>query len=235
LALAGTTITPSFAASEADIFIVQGLPGKDIDVAIDGVTLEQGIKTAAVPGPFKVQPGKRVVTVTVEGKALPPSSFSIKAGAKADIVVRLPASSSGAPQVTVFTYNDVAVPKGKAFLVVANTSTASRIAIRLDNRSLFKKIENSRFAQQSVPAGTQQMSILPTGQVNPNNPVSVEVNAAAMNRVYVIGDAKANTMRVAKHDIAATRTGSEKPEEINTGTGGQAVGEGPSTEVNLTR
>jgi hypothetical protein len=235
LALAGTTIAPSYAVSEAEIFIVQGLPGKDIDVAIDRVSKASDVKTGAVAGPFKVQPGKRMVTFSEDGKTFPSRSISVKAGGKADVVVGLPLSSSGAPRVTVYKYNDVAVPKSKALLSVANTSTASRIAIRLDNQTTFSKIANGRFDQKSVPVGTPKMSVVPTGQANPNGPVPVTINGAAMNRMYVVGDPKANTMMVAKHDVTATRTGSKKPEEINTGTGGQAVGKGPSMEVNLAR
>jgi hypothetical protein len=36
LALAGLTISPSYAADDTEIYIVQGVPGKDLDVAIDG-------------------------------------------------------------------------------------------------------------------------------------------------------------------------------------------------------
>lgn len=235
LALAGTTITPSYAASEAEFFIVQGLPGKDLDVAIDGVSKVPDVKTGAVAGPFKVQPGKRMVTFSEDGKTFPSRTISVSAGSKADVVVGLPLSSSGAPRVTVYKYNDVAVPKSKALLTVANTSTASHIAIRLDNQTTFSKIPNGRFEQQLVPAGTHQMSIVPRGQANPNGPIPVSINGAAMNRMYVVGDTKANTTMVAKHDVTATSTGSERPGEINTGTGGQAVGKGPSMEVNLAR
>ena len=42
-------------------------------------------------------------------------------------------------------------------------------------------------------------------------------------------------MNVAVHVLTVGSTGSEKPSEVNTGTGGQAVGNGPSLEVNLTR
>ena len=43
------------------------------------------------------------------------------------------------------------------------------------------------------------------------------------------------TMNVAVHVLDAGTTGSEQPSEVNTGTGGQAVGDGPSLAVNLVR
>ena len=53
LALAGLTITPSYAADDTEIYIVQGVPGKDLDVAIDGESVAEDVKTAAVAGPVQ--------------------------------------------------------------------------------------------------------------------------------------------------------------------------------------
>jgi hypothetical protein len=50
-----------------------------------------------------------------------------------------------------------------------------------------------------------------------------------------VGDPEKKTMNVAVHVITAGTTGSEEPSEVNTGTGGQAVGDGPSLAVNLAR
>ena len=36
LTLAAVTISPSYAANDTDVYIVQGLPGKNLDVEIDG-------------------------------------------------------------------------------------------------------------------------------------------------------------------------------------------------------
>ena len=56
-----------------------------------------------------------------------------------------------------------------------------------------------------------------------------------MNRVYAVGDPEKKTMNVAVHVIATGSSGSGKPSEVNTGTGGQAVGESPSLVVHLVR
>src|SRR4051794_2129076 len=57
LGLADLAAGPSFAASKANLYVVQGLPGRSVDVTIDGKTVAKGVKTAAVVGPFKVAPG----------------------------------------------------------------------------------------------------------------------------------------------------------------------------------
>jgi hypothetical protein len=88
-----------------------------------------------------------------------------------------------------------------------------------------------------VPVATYKVSIVPTGKTKPVffGPVSLTVKGEAINRVYAVGDPEKKTMNVCVHVLAANETGSGKPSEVNTGTGGQAVGEGPSLQVNFAR
>ena len=88
-----------------------------------------------------------------------------------------------------------------------------------------------------VPVATYEVSIVPTGETKPVffGPVNLTVKGQAINRVYAVGDPEKKTMNVAVHVISVATTGSKKPSEVNTGTGGQAVGDGPSLEVNLAR
>ena len=57
----------SYAADEAKMYVVQGLPGQNLDVAVDGKSVADGVKTAAVAGPFKVKAGSRKVTFSDDG------------------------------------------------------------------------------------------------------------------------------------------------------------------------
>jgi hypothetical protein len=237
LALASATISPSYAANDTEIYIVQGLPGKNLDVEIDGQSVAQDVKTAAVAGPFKVKPGSRMVTYSENGTKVLENTFSIKEGSKADVVAHLPASSSGDPLVTVYKYEDVKVPKGKAQLVVSHVAAVPPADIRVNDQVLFANIANGESLQLMVPVATYKVSIVPTGETKPVffGPVSLTVKGGAINRVYAVGDPEKKTMNVAVHVITASTTGSKKPSEVNTGTGGQAVGDGPSLEVNLAR
>ena len=149
------TISPSYAANDTEIYIVQGLPGKNLDVAIDGESVAEDVKTAAVAGPFKVEPGSRTVTFSEDGTTVLENTFSIKEGSKADIVAHLPASSSGDPLVTVYKYDDIKVPKGKAFLggCIAD--------VRVDETVLFENIANGESLELMVPVATRWTSCRP--------------------------------------------------------------------------
>jgi hypothetical protein len=237
LALAGITISPSYAANDTEVYIVQGLPGKNLDIDIDGNSVATGVKTAAVAGPFKVKPGHRMVTFSENGTTVLENSFSIKEGSKADIVAHLPASSSGDPLVTVYKYDNVKVPNGKALLVVSHVAAVPPADIRVNGQVLFANIANGESLQLVVPVATYKVSIVPTGETKPVffGPVALTVKGGAINRVYAVGDPEKKTMNVAVHVLTASGSGSGKPSEVNTGTGGQAVGEGPSLVVNLAR
>ena len=237
LALAGITISPSYAANDTEVYIVQGLPGKNLDIEIDGNSVATGVKTAAVAGPFKVKPGHRMVTFSENGTTVLKNSFSIKEGSKADIVAHLPASSSGDPLVTVYKYDEVKVPNGKALLVVSHVAAVPPADIRVNGQVLFANIANGESLQLVVPVATYKVSIVPTGETKPVffGPVALTVKGGAINRVYAVGDPEKKTMNVAVHVLTASGSGSGKPSEVNTGTGGQAVGEGPSLVVNLAR
>ena len=162
LALAAVTISPSYAANDTDVYIVQGLPGKNLDVEIDGKSVASGVKTAEVAGPFKVKPGKNTVTFSENGSEILKRTFSVKNGGKADVVAHLPASSSGDPLVTVYKYDDVKLPKGKAFLAVSHTAAVPPADVRVDGQVLFANIANGESLDLTVPVATYKVAIVPS-------------------------------------------------------------------------
>lgn len=226
LGLAGLTAGPSFAANTASLYVVQGLPGRNVDVKIDGKTVARGVKTAAVVGPFTVGPGSRKVTFSDSGKELLSRSFSAQARSSWDVVVHLPAGGSTDPTVTVFRNDTSAVPRGKAELVVAHTATVPAADVRVNGKVLFSNIANGQSLDLTVPVATYKVAITPTGKKSPVylGPVSLTVKGGAVNRVYALGDPNNNTMNVAVHVLATGSSGSDRPQKVDTGTGGEAAG-----------
>lgn len=237
LALAGVAAAPSYAADDAQIYVVQGLPGNNLDVLVDGKTVAKNVKTAAVVGPFDVKGGSRTVTFKDDGKVVLEQKFSVKAKSSWDVVVHLPASTSSKPTVTVFKNDLKAVPQGKAELTVAHTAAVPPADIRVNGKVLFANVANGESLNLTVPVATYKVAIVPTGESSPVilGPVSLTVKGGSLNRVYAVGDPEKKTMNVAVHVIATGSSGSDKPSEVNTGTGGQAVGEQSPLFVKLTR
>jgi hypothetical protein len=237
LAFAGLIAGPSYAADSAEIFIVQGLPGRTLDVSIDGSSVAKGVKTAEVAGPFKVAAGSREVTFSADGDVVLERTFSVKAKSSWDAVVHLPAQSGGKPLVTVFKNDLSAVPKGKASLTVAHVAAVPPADIRVNDKVLFANIANGESLNLVVPVATYKVEIVPTGETEPVvlGPVDLTVQSGSLNRVYAVGDPGKKTMTVALHVIKLTTKGSGKPSKVNTGTGGQAVGQEPPLYVDLLR
>jgi Domain of unknown function (DUF4397) len=237
LAVAALIAGPSYAADSAEIYVVQGLPGKALDVSVDGNSVAKGVKAAEVAGPFKVAAGSRKVTFTSDGEVVLERTFSVKASSSWDVVVHLPAQSSGSPLVTVFKNDLSAVPKGKASLTVAHVAAVPPADILVNDKVLFANIANGESLNLVVPVASYKVAIVPTGETEPVilGPVDLTVQGGSLNRVYAVGDPDKKTMTVAVHVITLTTKGSGKPSKVNTGTGGQAVVQEPPLFVNLLR
>ncbi len=237
VAFAGLSMGTSHAADEATIYVVQGIPGQNLDVEVDGETVAENVKTAAVAGPFTIDAGSTKITFSDGGETVAESTFSVKAKSSTDIVVHLPAAADEDPVVTVFPNDLDSVPKNKASLVVAHTALVPPADIRVNGDVLFENIANGESLQLTVPVATYRVAIVPTGETEPVvlGPLSLTVKGGAVNRVYAVGDPGKKTMNVAVHVIPTSSTGSDEPDEVNTGTGGQAVGVSPAFLPPLTR
>ena len=221
LGLAGLTVAPASSASGyAELYVVQGLPGRSVDVAVDGKTVARDIGTAKVAGPFTIGSGTRTVTYSDDGEVLLEREWKVPAGGSQDVVLHLPAESGGDPMITVFRNDLSDVPQGKASLTVAHTARVGEADIRVDGESL----------NLVVPVATYDVAIVPAGKSEPVvlGPVKLTVKGGALNRVYAIGDPSKKTMNVAVHVIDVESSGSDEPRWVKTGTGGQAVGLQPS-------
>ena len=227
LGLAGLTAAPkSYAADDAELYLIQGLPGRSVDVAIDGKTVGRDVGTAKVAGPFPVKSGTRKVTYSDDGEVLLERVWKVPAGASQDVVLHLPASDDDEPAITVFRNDLSAVPSGKAALTVAHTARVGEADVRVDGKVLFSDIANGESLDLVVPVATYKVAIVPAGKSEPVvlGPVSLTVKGGALNRVYAIGDPSKKTMNVAVHVIDVKTSGSGRPTWVKTGTGGQAVG-----------
>ena len=227
-AAADTVAADSVAAADesATLYLVQGLPGATIDVAVDGKTVAQDMQTTSVVGPIAVSPGARNLTFTDSGgKMVAQNTVDAKADSSSDLVLHLTTAAGDPPVVTEFADDLTGVPSDKASLTVAHVAAVPPADIRVDGKVLFANVANGESLNLVVPAGSYSVDIVPTGESSPVvfGPVNLTVQGGSLNRVYAVGDPAAQTMNVAVHVIALPETGSAQPTMVDTGTGGMAV------------
>ena len=89
--LAGAFLaTPSQAADSTEIYVVQGLPNRSVDVEIDGKSVADGVAATKVAGPFDVKAGSHTVKVSQDGKTVVEKTVKVKPDRSTDVVVHLP-------------------------------------------------------------------------------------------------------------------------------------------------
>lgn len=222
-ALVGFAAMPAYAAQdEAEVYIVQGLPGESVDITVDGEEVATDVETTEVVGPFTVPAGTSDIVFSDADGQIAASSVQTTADSSSDLVFHLPAEASGDPVVTVFENDLSAVPADKASLTVAHTAAVPPADVLINGDVLFANIANGESLNLVVPADTYEVEIVPTGETTPAilGPLDFAVTGGAVNRVFAVGDPEAATMNVAVHVIDVEESGSSAPAIVNTGTGG---------------
>ncbi len=228
LALIGLGGQPaaSGAGGTGSLYLVQGLPDRSIDLAIDGDQVVSAVAGATLAGPFIVDEGSHTLTFTEDGATVLERRMSVAAGDSTDIVLHLQVDPSADPVVTLFDNAADAVPADKASLTVAHTAAVQPADIRVDGEVLFSNVANGESLNLVVPVGTYSVDIVPTGKQKPVvlGPLDLTVQGGSLNRVFAVGDPGSADMRVVVHVLDLADSGSEVPSMVDTGSGGHAVG-----------
>jgi hypothetical protein len=227
VAVGATAVAPAGAQEdEVTLYLVQALPGEEVDISVDGEVLAEDVPTAEVAGPFTVSPGEKTWTFTgTDDEVIAENTVSASAGDNSDVVLHLPSSSGGEPVLTVFENDLSAVPANKAAVSVAHTAAVPPADILVDGEVLFANVANGESLNLVVPVDTYTVEIVPTGQSEPVflGPLDLTVKGGSLNRVFAVGTPETDTMNVVTHVIDVEEEGSEEPDVVNTGTGGQAA------------
>ncbi|TDU89158.1 uncharacterized protein DUF4397 [Kribbella voronezhensis] len=217
---------PADAAGKGELHVIQGLPGRSLDISVDGRTVARGVQGAEVVGPLDVAAGQRKVTARDGGKVVIERVVTVGAGSNLDVVIHRPAAPTAAPVITSYANKLTGVPKDKAALRVAHTAAVGPADIRVNGKVLFANVANGESLDVVVPAGKYSVDIVPAGATSPVvlGPLSLAVKAGYLTRVFAIGEPNSKTMNVVVTSLRLPGTGSDRPGLVNTGTGGQAAG-----------
>ncbi|GAA0612993.1 DUF4397 domain-containing protein [Kribbella sandramycini] len=217
--------TPSQAAAGASLYLVQGLPGQSLDLSVDGRQVAAKAPAAKVVGPIAVAAGQRTITARQGGKVVIERRVTVGSGGSLDVVIHQPAAPTGAPVITSYNNKLDAVPADKAAVRVAHTAAVGPADIRVNGKVLFANVANGESLDVVVPAATYRVEIVPAGASSPVvlGPLALPAKAGYLTRVFAVGAPASKTMTVAVGTIKLAAAGSQKPNLVNTGTGGQAA------------
>ncbi|WP_433165120.1 DUF4397 domain-containing protein [Kribbella sp. CA-247076] len=216
---------PAQGAAGANLYIVQGLPGRSLDISVDGRTVATGLATTKIAGPFGVAAGKRMVTARQGGTVVIQREVTLGSGSSVDAVIHLPVSPTGAPVLTSYVNKLSSIPKDKAALRVAHDAAVGPADIRVNGKVAFANVANGESLEAVVPADTYKVDIVPAGATSPVvlGPLDLPARAGYLTRVFAVGNPNARTMNVALGTIKLPASGSGTPGLVDTGTGGQAA------------
>jgi hypothetical protein len=223
LVLITAGLNPSVAAAPTSIYLVQGLPDQTVSVSVDD-TVVDSLDGGEVAGPLPVTSGSHTVTVSADGETLVSSKVHLAPDSSSDIVIHLPASPTGDPMITRFANNLDALQNGRAAQSVAHVAAAGPIDIRVNENVVSANLANGEYTYKVVPAGTSSVDIVQAGRSEPLlGPFDNTLKSGTMNWVFVVGVPGQNLATI-RHDISVgDSTGSRRPADVGTGTGGQAA------------
>ena len=218
--------TSGAAADGGVIYVVQGLPDRTVDVAVDGEPVASDVKGATLSDAMRIDSGSHTITFSSNGKQILQSTLTMKSGGSTDVVLHLPVDPAGAPVVTLFDNTSTPVTADKASVTVAHTAAVPPADIRVNGKVYFANVANGESLNLVVPADTYAVDIVPAGASAPVvlGPLDLTVKGGSLNRVFAVGDPTSSSMRAVVQVLPLTATGSPAPDLVDTGTGGQAAG-----------
>lgn len=220
MAVQSAAAVDASAAKSASVYIIQGVPGANVDIELDGSSVEQAVAAKAIVGPIKVSHGTHEVSFSSDDWSISTSVTITKAST--DVVLHWPADATNEPEATVFGNDLAAVAGGKARLTVAHTAVVPPADIVADGNVLFSNIANGEFVTADVPAATYKVAVVPTGQKGDPllGPLDLAVKAGQLTRVFAIGEPANGSMDAVVQVLPVGETGSPAPGSVDAGSAG---------------
>jgi Domain of unknown function (DUF4397) len=240
VALGCAAAAPSVAAaSHANapvdrVYVVQGVPGTAVNVAVDGKTVRQAVAAKAVVGPLSLTPGKHTISFSTNGWKV--SSGVTISHRSSDVVLHWPADPTNKPVVTVFGNDLAPVSSNKGRLTVVHAAVVPPADVRVDKKVLFANIANGQYVSAEVPGGTYSVDVVPTGQTTHPllGPVMLPVKTGVLTRVFAIGKPTNGSMDAIVQVLPLASDGSSAPGSVDAGSAGLVATAPPSSDHHAT-
>ena len=215
---------PAFAADEASVSILHGVPGATVDVYANGDELLTNFAPGTLTDPVTLPAGEYDLKVTAAGAGadgaavIEANDVTVPAGANITVVAHLDAD--GDPTLTPFV-NDVSkVDAGEARLTVRHVAAAPEVDVRANGEVAFSDLANPNEVKADLAAGEISADVVLAGtDTVAIGPADVEVAEGVNTIVYAWGSAEDSNLALAVQTIEGLHS---SPEGVPAGSGGQA-------------
>ena len=210
------------ASQSGSLTLVQAVPGRTVDIRIDGHPIRRAVDEGDVVGPVQLAAGQHRITFVSAGGGRVSARVRIAAGSSRDVGLHRPAARTGKPVVSSFRTPTGGIPSGRARLVIAPAATIVPADGRVDGQVVFTNIANGESARTQVRPGTHRVTLVPTGLEGPAvlGPVDVTVARRTVTVVYAVAGPGAGAAIV--HTTALRPGGGVAPGTLDTGAVGLA-------------
>jgi hypothetical protein len=216
------TAGPAAAADTAEVSILHGVPGLNVDVYANGDKILDNFKPGTLTDPLKLPAGSYDLAVFKAGDpksgtpAIKADDVEVPGGANLTVVANLDAD--GKPVLTPFV-NDVSkIAAGQARITVRHTAAAPAVDVRAGGKPVFKGLTNPKQAKADLPAGriTADVALAGTDTVA-IGPAKLNLKEGTNTIVYAWGSAEDKNLDLAVQTITGLHSA---PGGVPSGTGG---------------
>ena len=208
------------ASLSGSLTLVQAVPGRTVEIRIDGRRVRRAVDVGDVVGPVRLSAGRHTVTFVGARGGRVSTTVRVVAGAFRDVVLHRPAARSGKPVVSSFRTPVGRIRADRSRLLIAPTASIVPADVRVDGRVVFTNIANGEAATTQVKPGRHRVTLVPTGRQGPAvlGPVDVAVAPGTVTIVYAVD----GTGQPIVHTVALHPGGGAAPGTLDTGTVGLA-------------
>ena len=238
LAIAGASFglaAPAYAADEATVSVLHGVPGATVDVYANGDALLTDFTPGTLTDPVMLPAGDYDLKVTAAGAGadgdavIEANDVTVPAGANITVVAHLDAD--GNPVLTPFVNDTEALDAGKARITVRHTAAAPAVDVRANGDVAFEDLTNPNEATAVLDAGSISADVVLAGtDTVAIGPADVDLKEGMNTIVYAWGSADDDNLDLAVQTISGMHSA---PGGVPAGSGGQAAGTSDTARLAL--
>lgn len=227
--------TPAWAADNATVSVLHGVPGATVDVYANGEPLLTDFTPGTLTDPVSLPAGDYDLKVTAAGAGadgeavIEANDVTVPGGANITVVAHL--QENGSPTLTPFVNDTSQVAAGQGRLTVRHTAAAPAVDVRANGEVAFSNLTNPNEAKADLPAGTISADVVLAGTSTVAlGPADVPVKEGANTIVYAWGSAADGNLALAVQEVSGLHS---SPSGVPAGDGGQVGAAQNMTQLGL--